>query len=70
MNYDIAAKITVPCSKCGKEFKERAKKIRGEATLNCLHCGETIAFDGNSPDGGIRKALNLARKMRSQILTQ
>jgi hypothetical protein len=55
MKNGSAAKITIPCSKCAKELKESAQKIRGGATSPCLQSGETITFDRSSPDASIRK---------------
>jgi hypothetical protein len=57
-------KIKITCSKCGKEFSEKYRKIRGGFSMPCPSCKQIITFDDASQDENIRRALSAARKLR------
>jgi endogenous inhibitor of DNA gyrase (YacG/DUF329 family) len=62
----VTDKIKIKCPKCGKEFKEQARKIRADFSMPCPHCQDVVKFEDGSPNERIRRALSAARKLRRQ----
>lgn len=60
--------IRVQCPKCGGLMKAKARAIRGGFSMPCTHCAEKIAFESESNDSSIRRALSEARRLRRQAL--
>jgi DNA-directed RNA polymerase subunit RPC12/RpoP len=61
----IDNKVKIKCSKCSMMFRERAHRIRNDFQMQCPNCFKLITFDSGSEDTNIRRALSLARKLRT-----
>ena len=60
----MSEQIRIQCAKCEAYFSEHARKIRGGAKMPCPKCKKVIAFENESMDQNVRRALNAARKAR------
>jgi hypothetical protein len=60
----ILTRILLACPHCKATFRERAKYIRGGATLQCQGCKAEILFSDDSPHDVVRKGLAAARRAR------
>lgn len=58
-------KIKILCTRCKKPFPVRAAAVRPGLQTQCMHCLQTITFDREATDLGVRRALASAREVRS-----
>jgi phage FluMu protein Com len=66
----MSEKIRIQCAKCEGYFSEQARKIRGGAKIPCPKCKKVIAFENESTDENVRRALSAARKARLSASAQ
>jgi len=66
----MSEKIRIQCAKCQAYFSEHARKIRSGAKIPCPKCKKVIAFENESTDDNIRRALSAARKTRLSASAQ
>jgi DNA-directed RNA polymerase subunit RPC12/RpoP len=57
-------RIKIICSKCRKNFNERAQRLKSGYQTQCPHCMKLITFDSGSEDPNIRRPLKAARDVR------
>jgi hypothetical protein len=59
-------RIKIICSKCRKNFHERAQRLKPGYQTQCPHCMKLITFETDSEDPDIRRPLKAARDFRAK----
>ena len=61
----IDDKVKIRCPGCKRVFREKAKRVRDGAQLNCPDCCKLITLSKETEDSVMRRALKTAREIRA-----
>jgi hypothetical protein len=61
----IDDKVRIRCPGCKRIFREKAKRVRDGAQMNCPDCCKLVTVSKETEDPVMRRALKEAREIRA-----
>ncbi len=58
-------KVKIRCPACKRVFREKARRVRDGAQMNCPDCCRLITLSSETEDPFIRRALKTAKEIRA-----
>jgi transcription elongation factor Elf1 len=62
LNFD-QTEVTLDCPGCGHQFKQPIGRLKDDATLHCVSCGQAIRIDAK----GLRDLLRSAQESTADL---